>query len=441
MNAWADLFQQVNDEATPGWLKSRRIAAFARFEHLGIPTPRDEDWKYTDLKRLSKRQFDMAQTEASVSHTDQAELLDLNAWRIVLVNGVFSPDLSDLSDLPNQVTIEPLSQAMTHDQELAGGLVGRLAAIDTDSLTALSNAMAQEGALIRVGSGVVLSRPIQLVYLSTEHESALASWPRIAVVAGPNSQMTIVEQLVGQHASGHYTQRVAELFLEGNAQLTHYLLQTPAEKDLWVGRVHVEQKRDSRYQAFHLNLGGALVRDDFVCELNARGATASLNGLLFGQGRQHLDMHSKVNHNAPNTYSDENYKGILNDRARGVFNGKVIVKRDSQQIEAHQNNANLLLSDQAEMDTKPELEIYADDVKCSHGTTTGQLDENAVFALRARGIDESVARGLLTLAFANQVLDQVTLDAVHDTVEARIAGALPERFNLKGLVLEDQEAQ
>ncbi len=198
--------------------------------------------------------------------------------------------------------------------------------------------------------------------------------------------------------------------------------------------IHADQGRDSRFNSFNLNLGGSLVRTDLVTDLNAEGAEAAYYGLFFLQGRQHVDNHTLVNHNAPRTFSNESYKGILDDRSHGVFNGKVYVKKDAQQIEAYQNNANLLLSDRAEIDTKPELVIYADDVKCSHGATTGQLDEDAVYALRTRGIDAAMARGLLTLAFAGEVMEQVKLSEIAERVERAVAGRLPERFNLADLV-------
>jgi len=269
------------------------------------------------------------------------------------------------------------------------------------------------------------------------------SHPRVLIQAGARSQATVLEHYVGDPTAANFTNVVAEAILERGALLTHYTLQESPLDDLLVRSLQVEQGRDSRFTSFTVNLGGALVRNDLVADLNAQGAEANYYGLFFAQGRQHVDNHTLVNHNAPLTFSNENYKGVLDDRARGVFNGKVVVKRDSQQIEAHQSNANLLLSDRAEIDTKPELEIYADDVKCSHGATTGQLDEDAVFALRARGIDAQTARGLLTLAFAGEVMEKVELDAVAERVELTVAGKLPERFNLGGLVeaaLLDEQA-
>lgn len=433
MNQYSEAFTAFNKDAESGWLKSQRIAAFARFEHLGFPTPDVERWKYTDTKALARRNFtlkrdyDLKAARELLNSRD----LQLDAYRLVLVNGVYAPELSDLDAMQDAVVIEPLSEALDKELELTCGMMGRLAGIDVDVFTAMNFAFAGEGAVIRLGNNQQLKKPLLLVYLSTASETPVMSHPRVLLAAGSNSEMQLVEYFVGAEDAGNFTNRVLEGVLERNAQLRHTLLQSGSDNEWWVGRVQIEQKRDSRYTCHHMNLGGKLVRDDLVADLNGEGAESSFSGLLFGRNRQHLDIHSLVNHNAPLTNSFENYKAILNDRARGVFNGKVIVKRDSQKINAQQSNANLLLSDQAEIDTKPELEIYADDVKCSHGATTGQLDETALFYLRARGINETLARGLLTLAFANEVIDQLPIPEIYRLVETTVAGQLPQQVELE----------
>lgn len=418
----------------PTWIAARRQAGAARFEALGFPTRRDEAWKYTDVRRIGEGDFALAENAEFSPATAAALTLPLDAIRLTFVDGVFSAELSDLASLPAGVGVEPLSQALIANHEAVGGVLGRLAGVDFSPFAALNTAFAEEGAVIRLAPGTRADKPIVLQFLSRANESPMMSHPRVLIEAGARSQATVVEHYVGERDAANFTNMVGEALLERGAILTHYKLQEAPLNDLHVSSLHVDQGRDSRFTSFNVNLGGALVRNDLVADLNAEGAEANYYGLFFAQGRQHVDNHTLVNHNAPHTFSNENYKGILGDRARGVFNGKVIVKRDSQKIEAHQNNANLLLSDRAEIDTKPELEIYADDVKCSHGATAGQLDEEAVFALRSRGIDEQTARGLLTLAFAGEVMEQVGLDAVAERVERTVAGKLPERFNLAGLV-------
>ena len=424
--------------AEPSWIAARRQAGAARFEALGFPTRRDEAFKYTDVRTIARGDFTLAQDAQDLAPlspaTAAALTLPLEALRLTFVDGIFAPELSDLAALPAGVSVEPLSEALADNHEAVGGALGRLAGVDFSPFTALNTAFAEEGAVIRLAPGSVVETPILVQFLSRANATPLMSHPRVLIEAGARSQATVIEHQVGEEEAANFSNLVSEVMLERGAILTHYKLQEASLKDLHVSSLHIDQGRDSRFTSFNLNLGGSLVRNDIVADLNAQGAETNYYGLFFAQGRQHVDNHTLVNHNAPHTFSNENYKGILGDRAHGVFNGKVVVRRDSQKIEAHQSNANLLLSDRAEIDTKPELEIYADDVKCSHGATTGQLDEEAIFALRARGIGEETARGLLTLAFAGEVMEQVLLDAVAERVERTVAGKLPERFNLAGLV-------
>lgn len=420
--------------AEPTWIAARRQAGAARFEAMGFPTRRDEAWKYTDVRAIARGDFALADSAEFSQASAAALTLPLEAHRLTFVDGVFSAPLSQLEGLPAGVALLPLSRALEENHEAVGGPLGRLTGVEFSPFSALNTAFMEEGAVLRLAPGTVVEKPIVLQFLSRSGERAVMSHPRILIEAGGRSQATVIEHHIGEEAAANFTNLVAEIMLDRGAILTHYKLQEAPLADLHVASIHVEQGRDSTYTSFNLNLGGGLVRTDLISELNGQGATANFYGLFYGQGRQHVDSHTLANHNAPHTYSNENYKGILDDRAHGVFNGKVVVKRDSQKIEGYQSNANLLLSDRAEIDAKPELEIYADDVKCSHGTTTGQLDAELVYALRTRGIDEQTARGLLTLAFAGEVLEEVGLDAIAERVELAVAGKLPERFNLAGLV-------
>ncbi|MFC2992920.1 Fe-S cluster assembly protein SufD [Halomonas tibetensis] len=418
----------------PTWIAARRQAGAARFEALGFPTRRDEAWKYTDVRAIARGDFALAADAEFSPATAAALTLPIDAHRLTFVDGVFSASLSQLEGLPSGVALLPLSRALEENHEAVGGPLGRLTGVEFSPFSALNTAFTEEGAVVRMAPGTVVEKPIVLQFLSRAGGQPVMSHPRILIEAAGRSQATVIEHHIGEEAAANFTNLVEEIMLDRGAILTHYKLQEAPLADLHVASIHVEQGRDSTYTSFNLNLGGSLVRTDLISELNGQGATANFYGLFYGQGRQHVDSHTLANHNAPHTYSNENYKGILDDRAHGVFNGKVVVKRDSQKIEGYQSNANLLLSDRAEIDAKPELEIYADDVKCSHGTTTGQLDEEAIFALRTRGIDRQTARGLLTLAFAGEVLGEVNLDVVAERVELAVAGKLPERFNLAGLV-------
>ena len=421
-------------EAEPTWIAARRQAGAARFEALGFPTRRDEEWKYTDVRAIAQGNFALADNADFSPAQAAAVTLPISAYRLTFVDGVFAPALSDLDALPQSVHVLPLSKALSENHEAVGGPLGRLTGVEFSSFAALNTAFMEEGAVVRIAPGTVVDKPIVLQFLSKANSTPVMSHPRILVEAGGRSEATLIEHYCGDQEAANFTNVVGEFMLDRGAIFNHYKLQEAPLGDMHIASMHVEQSRDSRYTSYNLNLGGALVRNDLISDLNGEGAETHFYGLFFGQGRQHVDNHTKVNHNAPLTFSNENYKGILDDRAHGVFNGKVYVKRDSQKIEGFQSNQNLLLSDRAQIDAKPELEIYADDVKCSHGTTTGQLDEEAIYALRTRGIDEATARGLLTLAFAGEVLDKVALDEIAERVELAVAGKLPERFNLAGLV-------
>lgn len=432
MKHYAQAFEAFNKDAENGWLKSQRIAAFARFEFLGFPTPSVEYWKYTDTKALARRDFKLATSydQAAAASLLAEQGLKLDAYHLVFVDGLLSKELSNLESMQDAVVIEPLSEALATELELTSGMMGRLAGIDVDVFTALNFAFVSEGVVVRIGNNQKVNKPLLITYLSTATEEAVMSHPRILIAAGASSELQLIEHFIGAEEAQNFTNRVVEGVMERNAKIHHTLLQQPSDKEWWVGRIQIEQKRNSRYTSHQMNLGGKLVRDDLVCDLNGEGAECDFAGLLFGRNRQHMDIHTLVNHNAPLTNSYETYKTILNDRASGVFNSMVIVKKDSQKIHAVQNNANLLLSDQAQINAKPELEIYADDVKCAHGATTGQLDMDALFFLKARGIGEEEARGLLTLAFANEVIDKLELPEIYNLVETAVAGQLPHKIEL-----------
>ncbi|MCE3026282.1 Fe-S cluster assembly protein SufD [Salinicola sp. DM10] len=436
MNAPERFLERLNArrENDPSWVAARRQAGAARFAAVGFPTRRDEAWKYTDVRSIADGDFALAADAEFSPERLAACALELDAHRLVLVDGRFNAELSSLDALPAGVSVTPLSQALESNHEQVGGSLGRLAGVDFSAFTALNTAFADEGAVVRLAPGTVVDKPIYVVLVSRANAQAVMSHPRVLIEAGARSEATVIEHYTGEEGAANFTNVVTEVLLERGAIVNHYKLQEAASGDLHVASIHADQGRDSRFNSFNLNLGGSLVRTDLVTDLNAEGAEAAYYGLFFLQGRQHVDNHTLVNHNAPRTFSNESYKGILDDRSHGVFNGKVYVKKDAQQIEAYQNNANLLLSDRAEIDTKPELVIYADDVKCSHGATTGQLDEDAVYALRTRGIDAAMARGLLTLAFAGEVMEQVKLSEIAERVERAVAGRLPERFNLADLV-------
>lgn len=423
--AYAAHIESLNDSAS-----ALRQRGMARFLEMGFPTRRDEAWKYVDLRAVTRTTFDVArhssQTLAAVDVTGYA--LAQDAYRLVFIDGQFSPAQSSLSALPKGLTVTPLSE---------GNLPARTTQLVDETrtpFTAFNQAFMTDGVAIHLGQQCVLDKPIYMLFVSRQHEMPVMVHPRVVIEAEQHSQATILEHYVGDANAANLTNVVTEAWLADNAHVKHYKLQENGHQDIHVANMRVDQRRDAHFASYALTLGGALARNDLCAELDGENAQADFWGLFFGNGRQVLDNHTIVNHNVPRTFSNENYKGILGDRARGIFNGRVYIKRDAQEVRGYQSNANLLLSDRAEIDTKPELEIYADDVQCSHGATTGQLDADALFALRARGIDKEKARAMLTLAFAGEVLQATDLSVVAARVEHIVAGEMPDRFNLADLI-------
>jgi Fe-S cluster assembly protein SufD len=346
------------------------------------------------------------------------------------VNGVYSEEHSNISDVPAGVSIENMSTALAKDKDLLAKHLAQYADNNISPFTALNTAFIQHGTYINVPKNTVLEKPITVFYLAKdngqENGKAFASHPRNLIVMGEHAEATLIESYIGLDDANYFTNAVTEVSLSASAILKHYKIQQESLNAYHIGNLNVMQDKDSRLQSNSVSLGGSLVRNDIHGQLAAEGAEIIMDGLYMTNGRQHVDNHTRVDHLKPHTHSSENYRGVLNGRSRAVFNGKVVVHPQAQKIEAYQNNANLLLSDDAEIDTKPELEIYADDVKCSHGATVGQLDENMLFYLRSRAIDEETARSLLTYAFADEVLSNISLAPVRNQLEYLIVGQLPE---------------
>lgn len=413
-------------------LQPLREQGWAAFQQLGFPSRKVEAWKYTDTRGISRGTFEPVSQLSSVEIGAESSL-DIDAYRLVFVDGVFDPEASALGDLPEGVQLAPLSHRIEDNAALPEGFAGLLGA-DAGPFSALNLAFAGEGVVLTVGRNVELDKPVYVHFYSTAQAQPVMSHPRLLIRLEDNARAKVIEHFNGDSDAKNFTNVVGEGYLAAGARLDVYKLNEAAEQEFHVANFKLEQDRDSHFVSHNLTLGGGLTRNDLDTELNGTNAQTEYWGLFFVNGRQHVDNHTVVNHNVAKTFSNENYKGIMNDRGHGVFNGRVYIKQDAQEVRGYQNNANLLLSDKAEIDTKPELEIYADDVLCSHGATTGQLDEEAVFALRARGIDEEKARALLTLAFAGEVLEATEIPAISQRVERRVAGMLPDRFDLEDLV-------
>lgn len=447
MHAVAEAVKSYRDAAAayaavlPGrahsWVRELRAHALAHFETLGFPTTRHEDWKYTNVSAIERHPFRPApRGPAGVTVERLAPRLfgELAAHRLVFVNGYYVPGLSASAGLPAGVTLGSLAQALEASAGALEPYLGRLAPVDTHSFAALNTAYLADGAYVHVARGAAVEKPIHLVFVTTEAAESLLTSPRSLIVLEDGAAATLVEQYVALADTSCFTNAVTEIALARGARLEHYRLQQESAKAYHVGGVHLRQERDSRYVSHAVDLGGLLVRNDLRSLLDAEGAECELNGLYVVDGHGHVDNHTCVDHAKPRGTSREFYKGVLAGRARAVFNGRVVVHPDAQHSDAQQTNHNLLLSRDAEVDTKPQLEIHADDVKCSHGATVGSLDEDALFYLRTRALDAGAARDLLTYAFADDVLARMRLAAIRRPLERELTARLLHGRRIEELV-------
>jgi Fe-S cluster assembly protein SufD len=403
----------------PAWLAGIRREALARFDELGLPTTHDEDWKYTNVSAIGKTAF---QPGASVPADLSAfRLADLGCGtRLVFVNGRFSKELSSAGRLARGVIAGSLAELVRDGDGTPASHLARYAGFEKHAFVAWNTALLQDGALVEFGRDAAPEEPVHLVYLSVPNGKPTASHPRNLIIAGPGCQAAVIETYVGAPGVVYFTNVVTEVLLDEGAALDHYRVQVESEAAYHVATVQGVQKRQSVLNSHNVSLGGLLTRNDVNSVLDAEGAECFLNGLYVARGRQHVDNHTMLDHAKPHCSSRELYKGVLDGRGVGVFNGKIVVRKDAQKTNAIQSNRNLLLSEGAVVNTKPQLEIFADDVRCTHGATVGQLDREAQFYLQSRGIPAGQARDLLTYAFAGEVLDQIRWRPLRERLTSEI---------------------
>jgi len=408
----------------PGWLKGLRRSAFQWVAEQGFPTAKDDAWKYTRVAPILEVPFEPAEPAMSSRlSAGGIETLagDLGGARLVVVNGYFAPELSSLKNLPAGVEVISLAAALAQDEELLAPFLSRPYREQPNAFTALSAALAEDGALVRIPANTTIEEPIHVVFVSDTGASPLVSHPRSLVFAGANSRATIVESYVGILGDVYLTNAVTDIVLEEGAVVEHYKLQNEAQTAFHIALLDVRQGRGSRFSSHSLALGASTARHEVRVKLEAEGAEVTLNGLYMPKNEQHLDNPTTIEHAAPHGTSRELYKGIVDGRGRGSFDGRIIVRPGAFKTDASQTNKNLLLSESAQVDTRPRLEIFADDVKCTHGAAVGQLDEDAVFFLRSRGVPHGAARDLLTYAFASEMLGLLRVEALRSRVEKMVA--------------------
>jgi Fe-S cluster assembly protein SufD len=394
-----------------------RSTAIDRFATLGFPSTRLEDWKYTDVTPLAKTPFRLPSgANGSALTAEVSALTRTEGTRLVFVNGRFAPSLSAVGSLPSGVIVSDLASALASQPQRVEPYLARLAAYDDDSFVALNTAFIEHGAFVSVGRGVDARDTVQLLFVSGAAGEAWISHPRVLVVAEESSRVTVVETHLG--ARGTYcTNAVTEIAVGPNAAVTHCRVQEESAGAFHIGTVSARQSADSRFRSHSVSLGGRLSRCNVNAILDGPGAECSFDGLYLARDEQHVDFHTTIDHARPHGTSRELYKGVLGDRATAVFNGKVYVRPDAQKSDAGQVNRNLLLSDSATVNTKPQLEIFADDVKCSHGAAIGRLDPDHLFFLRSRGIGPDDARRLLIFGFANEVIERIDVEPVRERLE------------------------
>lgn len=416
----------------PSWLPALRKKAFERFTALGFPTTRDEDWHFTSVTPIAERTFKAikpAPTALTLSDLE-AHLVDPEWHRLVFVNGRLEPALSQFAGLPADVQLAPLSEVLREEPEWAEKHLGSLAAFDKAAFTAMNTAFMQEGVVLRVPKGEVIDTPIHILHVTDANAAGAAIHPRLLVVAEPLAQAMLVEQYVGLGAVSYLVNAVAEIVVGNGARVDHYKVQNESTEAFHVGTAQVTQGRDSIYHSFSFAAGAALSRTNIYTKLADTNSEGRLNGLYLLDGSQHGDHQTFVEHLAESCASRELYCGVLDGQSHGVFNGKVYVDPIAQKTDGKQTNKALLLSPQARVDTKPQLEIFADDVKCTHGATVGRIDEMALFYLKSRGIGGDAARALLTYAFAAEALETIEIDALRLSLERQVF----ERFTHTQLV-------
>ncbi len=408
-----------------------------RFAALGLPHQRIEDWKYTSTKAIAKRDFARPDAAGATADPGQIEALripGLDAHRLVFINGHYAAALSDGDPGDAGVRLRSLAEVLAEDPDALMDRLAAAAPTDFSGFTALNTAFADDGAMVEIAADHRARRPIELLFVSTAQEQPIAAHPRILVDAGHHAEATLVEHYVGLDNAQNLTNAVTEARLETGARLAHYRVQRESRKGFHIGSLHVNQAADSRLEQHNVLIGASLCRTDINTALNAEGAETLYNGLYLANARQHVDTHTRINHNEPNTSSEEAYRGVLDGYARGVFNGRVYVAPHAQKTAAYQSNDNLLLSGKAEIDTKPELEIYADDVVCTHGATVGQLDTRALFYLRSRGVDHETARGLLLYAFAEAAIERMSIEPLREWLQGFVIDELPHADKIQEFV-------
>ncbi|MEP6636264.1 MAG: Fe-S cluster assembly protein SufD [Acidobacteriota bacterium] len=433
-SVYREAFRSVQERTAgrnPAWLGRLRESAMDQFEQLGFPTVKDEEWKYTNVAPLTRLDLELqvnATTSLTAADVSRLGYKETEKSQLVFVNGVLRHDLSSLTALPESVVAIDLATAL--EDEESHGLVrehlARSADYNASGFIALNTALIASGAFVLIPTGIELETPLHLLFISAAANGA--SFPRVLIVAEENSGATIVESYVSANDGVYLTNAVVEVVLKDGARVEHYKVQRESAAAFHVASTQADLGPNSKYDATTVNFGGELSRHDVGVKMGHEGAECWVDGLYLVGSGQHTDTHSVIDHQQPHCTSHQLYKGILDGKSRAVFNGKIFVRHGAQKTDAMQTNKNLLLSNEARVDTKPQLEILADDVKCAHGAAVGQIEEDELFYLEARGIHTALARNLLTYGFAEEVIGKIKIDSIRAQLDEAVLNRLNARL-------------
>lgn len=408
-------------------LHDLRKSAIGKFSELGFPGKRDEEWKYTNVSPILKHKFHIPAAEAeslSANALLPFTFPDLEENLLVFVNGRYSEGLSRVEAVSEGLIIGNLAEGLQENPSFIEAHLSNYANYETEAFTALNTAFANDGAFLYIPENVVLEKPIHLLFLSASGKNGYFLNPRNLILAGKNSRFKMVESHHYLNETVYFNNVVTEIVVQEDARVEHVRIQDEHRRAYHITTLQANQEAGSVYSILNIDMGGAIVRNNINIVLDGENCQARLIGFYMGSDKQHIDNHTLIDHAKPHCQSNELYKGVLGGKARGVFNGKVYVRPDAQKTNAYQNNKALLLTDDAAVNSKPQLEIFADDVKCSHGATVGQLDEEALFYLRTRGIPHDQAYSILQHAFASEVFNYITIDSVRE----KLGSVIFERF-------------
>jgi Fe-S cluster assembly protein SufD len=399
-------------------------AAIQRFSNdVNFPTRRNEDWKYTNVTQLLQPLYEQPKLVDIAAEDIKSFLFEgVDAYVLVFVNGTYNKELSSKEELSKKIIVQDISSGLQEDgltKATTSEYLNKWANEATNSFRVLNTAFAQNGIYMYVPDGLVLDRPVHILNISHTEEEATVISPQKIIVAGKNSKLTVIETYhhLTNSQQTYFTNTVTQLVLKRNAIVDHYRIQDENETAYFINNTEIEQLRDSTYSSYALDLGGKLVRNNLSSILKDSGTTTNFYGLYVGVNKQHIDNQTFIDHAYPHCDSNELYKGILMDKSQGVFNGKIMVRKDAQKTNAFQQNHSLVLSKTAKMNSKPQLEIFADDVKCSHGATIGQLNKEALYYMRSRGLSEKEAVSILKQAFLTEITELIKIDPVKEKVE------------------------